>query len=102
MYFFSDIFAVDSPPPTSLLPKYIKYLFNLHFKKRYGRLNKQNNPYASIFFYHVLIKYKNNFTLLPENLLREKKIVCFWGTAASYDFAVNKCKNVHTIFLRAP
>ena len=63
---------------------------NLYFKKRYGRLNKQNNPYASIFFYHVLIKYKNNFTLLPENLLREKKIVCFWGTAASYDFAVYK------------
>ena len=44
-----------------------------------------------IFFYYVLIKYKNNFTPLPENLLREKKIVCFCGTAASYDFAVYKC-----------
>ena len=51
--------------------KYVKKL-NLYFKKRW---DKRDNSYASIFFYYVLIKYKNNFTLLPDNLLREKKIV---------------------------
>jgi len=42
----------------------------------YGRGKKWENSDASIFFYYVLIKYKNNFTLLPDNLLERRKKLC--------------------------